>query len=77
MFPGSLLWVEGGYSSQAKAVDGEMDLLFFLEDKQLLLFDVVFRSLQDRRQRNQAHDLRARDGEVQVLGVLLGLRENI
>lgn len=78
MSPGSLLWIEGGYGSQAKAVDGEMDLLFLVEDEQLLLFDVVVRSLQDRRQRHQAHDLRARDGQVQVLGVLLGLRqENI
>lgn len=73
--PRNLLRIEGGDSRQAKAVDGEMDLLFFLEDKKFLLLDVVVGSLQYRRQRNQTYDLRARDGEVQVLGVFLSLRE--
>ena len=55
---------------EAESIDGQSNFLFFFEDHQLFVLDVVVGRLQDGLQGNKTDNLRTGDGHVQLLGVL-------
>ena len=58
------LWVEGGQGGEPQPIDGKMNLLVFVQDKQALFFNVVVCCVQHGLQRHQTHHLRSRHRDL-------------
>lgn len=66
-----LLGIERDHTAEPQPVDGQAHLLILVEDKEVLFFHIVGGGLQNRRQGDQSHDLRAGNPEIQPRGLFL------